>query len=162
MIEPASTMKSGAIASRSRTEPSVTTPAQPSPLCTWVCTSPQNAPNPVSGASMSWIIAMLGNGEELDNEAGFVIRAQEVAEFVERQPLHLQHDLQLLRRRAGFIEPVAHGADTGPIVPVSLDLPLRLQTLLERAHAENHNRDPDYPDMDVELEQLRVFGMAFQ
>ena len=27
-----------------------------------VCTSPQNAPKPVSGASMSWITAMLGIG----------------------------------------------------------------------------------------------------
>src|SRR6516225_8441760 len=40
MIEPARTKKSGAIASRSRTEPSVTTPAQPSPLWTLLCTSP--------------------------------------------------------------------------------------------------------------------------
>ena len=38
--------KSVAIASRSRTDPSVITPAQPSPLWMLLCTSPQNAPNP--------------------------------------------------------------------------------------------------------------------
>jgi len=60
--DPASTKNAGDIASRSRTEPSVMTPTQPSPACTCVCTSPQNAPNPVSGASMSWITERLGSG----------------------------------------------------------------------------------------------------
>src|SRR5215469_12442801 len=40
----------------------VMTPAQPSPLWIWLCTSPQNAPKPISGASISWMTAILGSG----------------------------------------------------------------------------------------------------
>ncbi len=52
----------GAIIVMSRTQPSVTTPRQPSPLWIVVCTSPQNAPKPTSGPSRSWITAMVGFG----------------------------------------------------------------------------------------------------
>ena len=43
-IEPASAWKPGAHCGMSRIDPSVTTPRQPSALCTLLCTSPQNAP----------------------------------------------------------------------------------------------------------------------
>ena len=51
----------GATCGMSRIEPLVMVPRQPNALCTFVWTSPQNAPKPTI-SSMSWITAMPGSG----------------------------------------------------------------------------------------------------
>jgi hypothetical protein len=62
----------------------------------------------------------------LYDEASLVVGAQEIAEFVERQPLHLLHDLDFLHGGCGGGETIADSAHASAIVPVTFDLALRL------------------------------------